>query len=149
MLKLADEAERFVAKNRLCRGPEVSAEYAAFVPQLASALRQAVARVMELEREVHDVTAFMDGIRNEARNRNPAGATILDFMAVWNEQYEKRLATTPDWHAKPTCAGVWIYATSTLFHKFALDLKINGAATEHDRCKLWYGPIPNPPKENS
>lgn len=39
-----------------------------------------------------EVEEFFDGIRVMARNRNPAGATILDFMACWNEQYEQRIA---------------------------------------------------------
>lgn len=49
-----------------------------------------------------------------------------------------------DWHEKPTCAGVWIYATGTLFFRFNDDLVNSSPATEHDRCKLWYGPIPAP-----
>lgn len=38
-----------------------------------------------------EMAAFMDGVRDAARNRNPEGATLLDFMACWNEQYEARL----------------------------------------------------------
>lgn len=34
---------------------------------------------------------FMDTIKEMAQNRNPDGYTILDFMVVWNEQYERRI----------------------------------------------------------
>lgn len=53
-----------------------------------------------------DILHLMDGIRDEASNRNPDGVTILDFMTVWNEQYEIRIVrqqaeierlSTPDW----------------------------------------------------
>ncbi len=45
----------------------------------------------KLKKEQHDLFQLMDSVRDEARNRNPNGVTILDFMSVWNEQYEKRI----------------------------------------------------------
>lgn len=53
---------------------------------------QLAAENARLAGEVESVKKFMDGVRDAARNRNPDGATILDFMACWNEQYEKRIA---------------------------------------------------------
>lgn len=35
---------------------------------------------------------FMDDVREKARDRNPDGITILDFIAVWNEQYQDTIA---------------------------------------------------------
>ncbi len=49
-----------------------------------------VAEVRCLQAEHDRVLRFMDGVRDAARRRNPEGATILDFMACWNEQYEDR-----------------------------------------------------------
>jgi hypothetical protein len=44
---------------------------------------------IERLREEHDKALhFMDVIRDKARNRNPHGVTLLDFMAVWTEQYQ-------------------------------------------------------------
>ena len=50
------------------------------------------AKIERLKAEREKITAFMDGVRDTARNRNPEGATILDFMACWNEQYKARIA---------------------------------------------------------
>lgn len=48
---------------------------------------------VRLQDELFQAKRLMDGVREMARDRNPNGATILDFMAVWNEQYEKRIKT--------------------------------------------------------
>ena len=61
------------------------------IAQLNAAAPILQARVKELEETNQKIYAFMDGVRNEARNRNPDGATILDFFVVWNEQYEDRI----------------------------------------------------------
>lgn len=42
--------------------------------------------------EKDELLASMESVRIAARNRNPKGPTLLDFMACWNEQYEKQLA---------------------------------------------------------
>lgn len=47
--------------------------------------------IAELEEKYRKLIDFMNGVRDAARSRNPDGATILDFMACWNEQYERRI----------------------------------------------------------
>jgi len=37
-----------------------------------------------------ETQAFIEGIRQACRNKNPDGVTLLDFMTTWNEQMEKR-----------------------------------------------------------
>lgn len=49
------------------------------------------AEIDRLRTERDGLIAFMDGVRDAARNRNPEGVTLLDFMACWNEQYEARV----------------------------------------------------------
>lgn len=49
-------------------------------------------RLAKLEREHSSLVRFIDEVRNIARNRNPKGVTILDFMTVWNQQYEKQIS---------------------------------------------------------
>lgn len=49
-------------------------------------------RLANLEREHSSLVRFIDEVRNIARNRNPKGVTILDFMTVWNQQYEKQIS---------------------------------------------------------
>jgi len=56
-------------------------------------IRDAKALAAEVDRmqaKYSKVVVFMDNVRDTARGRNPNGATILDFMAVWNEQYQER-----------------------------------------------------------
>lgn len=45
----------------------------------------------KLETKLADTNRFFDSVRDSARSQNPDGCTILDFMAVWNEQYQYRL----------------------------------------------------------
>lgn len=46
---------------------------------------------VRLQDELFQAKRLMDGVREMARDRNPNGATILDFMAVWNEQYQQQI----------------------------------------------------------
>ena len=42
-----------------------------------------------LRNEHNALQQFIEGVRHLARDRNPKGKTILDFMVAWNEQYEE------------------------------------------------------------
>ena len=55
-------------------------------------VRTLLADIDEREQQYDTILAFMNGVRDTARNRNPDGATLLDFMAVWNEQLERQYA---------------------------------------------------------
>lgn len=48
-----------------------------------------IANLRDARAELARLTEFMDGVRDAARNRNPEGATVLDFFACWNEQYQR------------------------------------------------------------
>ena len=50
----------------------------------------------EENRKRQELFAFMDNVRELARERNREGCTILDFMAVWNEQYQIEIAKLKD-----------------------------------------------------
>ena len=76
----------------------------------------------EANKRVAYLRTTMDCVRDTARNRNPAGATILDFMVVWNEQYESQIAklTYALAEARAACAemreyveGPIVYVTDT------------------------------------
>lgn len=72
----AEEAETQAAFN--CRQ---------FEAMEAERDKERAARV-EAEKKVEEIESFMEKIRQECRGKNPDGATLLDFMAVWNEQYK-------------------------------------------------------------
>ena len=55
------------------------------IDRLRRDLQQAQASCAEMR-------ALMDSVRDAARNRNPAGPTLLDFFVCWNEQYEDQIA---------------------------------------------------------
>ena len=57
-----------------------------------AAWEQQAVKIESLQAELTAATNLMDSVRDLARNRNPKGATILDFMACWNEQYEAKIA---------------------------------------------------------
>ncbi len=59
--------------------------------EFARDCEKVVAEIKWLREKRNEVLRFMDEIRNTARNRNPDGATILDFMAVWNEQCQDQI----------------------------------------------------------
>ena len=65
-----------------------------FIGHLAAERERLRAERDALKQELDQLTAFVDGIRDAAKNRNPEGATILDFLVCWNEQYETRLAAS-------------------------------------------------------
>ena len=78
--------ETSIPAHKILRGHLVElSDHQAIVARLTAERDAAVAKFDGLQK-------FIDSVRDSARNRNPLGATILDFMACWNEQYEVRLA---------------------------------------------------------
>lgn len=62
-----------------------------YMPYAHTDLLALLAEADRLRGERDRLLAFMDGVRDLARNRNPDGATLLDFLACWNEQSESQV----------------------------------------------------------
>ncbi len=86
---LADAGDKARAELKQLREELASFEEGAQIEAYAG--DEARAELKQLRSKHDAVLRFMDGIRDTARDRNPGGATILDFMAVWNEQHEDKI----------------------------------------------------------
>lgn len=84
--------ERHVEQITNCHGLDVRHTLLTqFNRELIGMVRLLHGALVDSEGKLNRTIEFMDGVRDLARNRNPEGATLLDFMAVWNEQYQRRI----------------------------------------------------------